>query len=196
MSPLITRSATCTLCTRCSASWRVALLAGAGEPDAKEKLLKGMKVGDKTFKTHLDGYNFMPFFKGEVAHGTESEVARGPRHEFFYFTDNGDLTAVRYDDWKVTFKTIKGNLFTGTEESTNVPLVTNLRQDPWERYQDQSMMYARWWGDKLWTLNPSAAIVGQFLRSFKEYPPSQTSGTFAIEKALKMIEAGISGGGK
>jgi hypothetical protein len=72
----------------------------------------------------------------------------------------------------------------------------NLRQDPWERYQDQSMMYARWWGDKLWTLIPSSAIVGQFLQTFKEYPPSQTSGTFGIEKALKMIEAGSSGGGK
>jgi arylsulfatase A-like enzyme len=104
----------------------------------KEKLLQGMKVGNKTFKNYLDGYNFVPFLKGESA--------KGPRHEFFYFTDNGDLTAVRYDDWKVTFKTIKGNLFTGSEETTNVPLVTNLRQDPWERYQEQSMMYARWWG--------------------------------------------------
>ena len=63
---------------------------------------------------------------------------------------------------KSRFKTIKGNLFTGTEESTNVPLVTNLRQDPWERYQDQSMMYARWWGDKLWTLIPGVNIVGHF----------------------------------
>jgi arylsulfatase len=171
-----------------SEDWMPTLLAGAGDPDVKEKLLQGMKVGDKTFKNHLDGYSFVPFFKGESA--------KGPRHEFFYFTDNGDLTAVRYDDWKVTFKTIKGNLFTGSEESTNVPLVTNLRQDPWERYQDQSMMYARWWGDKLWTLVPSSAIVGQFLTTFKEYPPSQTSGTFGIEKALKMIEAGSSGGGK
>ena len=171
-----------------SEDWMPTLLAGAGDPDVKEKLLKGMNVGDKTFKNHLDGYNFVPYLKGEDA--------KGPRHEFFYFTDNGDLTAVRYDDWKVTFKTIKGNLFTGTEESTNVPLVTNLRQDPWERYQDQSMMYARWWGDKLWTLIPSSAIVGQFLQTFKEYPPSQTSGTFGIEKALKMIEAGSRGGGK
>jgi arylsulfatase len=171
-----------------SEDWMPTLLAGAGDPDVKEKCLKGMKVGDKTFKVYLDGYSFVPFLKGEVP--------KGPRHEFFYFTDNGDLTAVRYDDWKVTFKTIKGNLFTGTEESTNVPLVTNLRQDPWERYQDQSMMYARWWGDKLWTLIPSSAIVGQFLQTFKEYPPSQTSGTFGIEKALKMIEAGSSGGGK
>jgi arylsulfatase A-like enzyme len=171
-----------------SEDWMPTLLAGAGDPDVKEKLLKGMKVGDKTFKNHLDGYSFVPYLKGQDA--------KGPRHEFFYFTDNGDLTAVRYDDWKVTFKTIKGNLFTGTEESTNVPLVTNLRQDPWERYQDQSMMYARWWGDKLWTLIPSSAIVGQFLLTFKEYPPSQVSGTFGIEKALKMIEAGASGGGK
>src|SRR5450432_1306457 len=143
------------------------LMAAAGDPDVKEKLLKGMKVGNKTFRVHLDGYSFVPYLK--------AQDAKGPRHEFFYFTDNGDLTAVRYDDWKVTFKTIKGNLFTGTEESTNVPLVTNLRQDPWERYQDQSMMYARWWGDKLWTMVPSSAIVGQFLITFKEYPPSQTS---------------------
>jgi arylsulfatase A-like enzyme len=171
-----------------SEDWMPTLLAGAGDPNVKEKLLAGAKVGDKTFKTHLDGYNFVPYFKGEVD--------KGPRHEFFYFTDNGDLTAVRYDDWKVTFKTIKGNLFTGTEESTNVPLVTNLRQDPWERYQDQSMMYARWWGDKLWTLIPSAAIVGQFLQTFREYPPSQVSGSFGVEKALRMIEAGASGGGK
>jgi arylsulfatase A-like enzyme len=164
------------------------LLAAAGEPDMTQKLLKGTKVGEKTFKTHLDGYNFLPFFKGEVA--------EGPRKEFFYFTDNGDLNALRYDDWKLSFKTIKGNLFTGSEETTNVPWVTNLRQDPWERYQEQSMMYARWWGAKLWTLIPSQAIVGQFLESFKEYPPSQVSGTFTIEKALAQIQAGASGGGK
>jgi len=165
------------------------LLAAAGDADVKDKLLKGMKVGNKTFKTHLDGYNFLPLFKGEV-------TQKGPRREFFYFTDNGDLTALRYNDWKISFKTIKGNLFTGTEESTNVPLVTNLRQDPWERYQDQSMMYARWWGDQLWTLVPSAVIVGQFLQTFKEYPPSQASGSFSVEGALKKLQDGASGSGK
>jgi arylsulfatase len=100
------------------------LMAAAGDSDVTAKLLNGMKVGDKTFKVHLDGYNFQPFLK--------SDAAEGPRKEFFYFTDNGDLTSLRYADWKISFKTIKGNLFTGTEESTNVPLVTNLRQDPWE----------------------------------------------------------------
>jgi arylsulfatase len=167
--------------------WMPTFLAAAGDPDVKEKLLTGMKVGDQTFKNHLDGYNFMPHFRGDAA--------EPPRKEFFYFTDNGDLTAVRYNNWKVTFKTVKGNLFTGTEESTNVPIVTNLRQDPWERYQTESMMYARWWGDKLWTLVPSAAIVGQFLQTLKAYPPSQASGTFSIDRALQMLQAGASGGG-
>jgi arylsulfatase A-like enzyme len=171
-----------------SEDWMPTLLAGSGNPNVKEDLLRGTQVSEKTFKAHLDGYNFLPFLKGDVA--------KGPRHEFFYFTDNADLNAVRYDDWKISFKTIKGNLFTGTEESTNVPIVTNLRQDPWERYQDQSMMYGRWWGDKLWTLIPSGAIVGQFLQSFQEYPPSQKSGTFGVEQALQTIQSGASGGGK
>jgi len=168
--------------------WMPTLVAAAGDPDVKEKLLKGMKVGDKTFKNHLDGYNFLPFFKGDVANG--------PRHEFFYFTDSGDLTALRYNQWKVSFKTIQGNLFTGKEDSTNVPLVTNLRVDPWERYQSQSMLYGRWWGDKLWTLIPATVIVGQFLESFKEYPPSAPPSNFGVSDALKALEQGASGAGK
>jgi arylsulfatase A-like enzyme len=162
--------------------WLPTFLAAAGDPDIKDKLLKGVKVGDKTFKTHLDGYNFMPFFKGEAK--------EGPRHEFFYFTDNGDLVALRYNDWKLSFKTIKGNLFTGSVETTNVPVVTNLRQDPWERYQDQSMFYGQWWGNKLWALIPAVAIIGKFLATFKEYPPSQVSGSFSVESALQMITSG------
>jgi arylsulfatase A-like enzyme len=171
-----------------SEDWLPTFLAAAGDPDVKKKLLKGMKVGDKIFKNHLDGYNFLPFFKGEFA--------KGPRHEVFYFTDNGDLTALRYDDWKISFKTIKGNLFNGKVDSTNVPLVTNLRQDPWERYQDESMLYGRWWGEKLWTLIPATTVVGQFLQTFKEYPPSQAGGSIGIDRALRMLEPGSRGGGK
>jgi arylsulfatase A-like enzyme len=162
--------------------WLPTLVAAAGDPNLKENLLGGLKVGDKTFKIYLDGYNFMPFFKGEVE--------AGPRHEFFYFTDNADLVAVRYNAWKVSFKTIDGNLFTGKEDSTNVPIVTNLRADPWERYQSESMMYARWWGEKLWTLMPAVGIVGQFLQTFAKYPPSQVSGSLSVEKALRLLEAG------
>ena len=170
-----------------SEDWMPTLLAAAGVPDVKERLLSGYKAGNKTFKNHLDGYNFLPFFKGEVA--------EGPRHEFFYFTDNGDLTALRYDAWKVSFKTIQGNLFTGKEDSTNVPLVTNLRADPWERYQTESLLYGRWWGDKLWTLIPAVQIVGQFLVTFKEYPPSQVSGSISVTRFLEAIQAGVAGSG-
>ena len=162
-------------------------MAAAGEPNVKEKLLTGYDANGKTFKVHLDGYNQTDLFAGN---------GPGARKEFFYFTDNGDLTALRYGDWKLSFKTIKGNLFTGTPESTNVPLVTNLRQDPWERYQDESMMYARWWGDKLWTMVPGVNIVGRFLLTFKEYPPSQVGGSLSIERALQMVQNGASGGGK
>jgi arylsulfatase A-like enzyme len=162
--------------------WLPTLLAAAGEPDIKQKLLTGYKAGDKTFKNHLDGYNFTPFFKGEVA--------EGPRHEFFYFSDNGDLMAIRYNAWKVSFKTILGNLFTGHETSTNVPLVTNLRADPWERYQTEALLYGKWWGEKLWAMLPAVAIVGQFLQTFKEFPPSQVSGTLSLEKALASLQDG------
>ncbi|MDM0084933.1 arylsulfatase [Variovorax sp. J31P179] len=166
--------------------WLPTLVAAAGEPQVKEKLLTGYKAGEKTFKNYLDGYNFMPFFKGE---------APGPRQEFFYFSDNADLMAVRYNAWKVSFKTIEGNLFNGKPDSTNVPLVTNLRQDPWERYQSESLLYGRWWGEKLWTMIPAVGIVGRFLGTFKDYPPSQVSGSLSVEKALTLLQEGSKGSG-
>src|SRR5450631_4298264 len=168
--------------------WMPTLLAAAGDPDIKEKLLKGYKAGDKTFKSHLDGYNFLPYFKGEVA--------EGPRHEFFYFGIGADLLAMRYDAWKVAFKTVKGNLFNGQVETTSAPIVTNLRQDPWERYQTESMNYGKWWGEKLWTMVPAVEIVGGFLQTFKEYPPSQASGSLTVSQFLEAVTKGASGGGK
>jgi arylsulfatase A-like enzyme len=162
--------------------WLPTLLAAAGVPDVKEQLLTGYKAGTRTFKNYLDGYNFKPFFEGDVA--------EGPRHEFFYFSDNADLMAIRYNAWKVTFKTIAGNLFTGKEDSTNVPLVTNLRADPWERYQSEGMLYGKWWGEKLWAMMPAVGIVGRFLGTFKDYPPSQVSGSLSVEKALAALQEG------
>jgi arylsulfatase A-like enzyme len=168
--------------------WAPTLVAAAGDPNMKDKLLKGLKVGDKTFKTHLDGYNFLPYFKGEVA--------AGPRHEFFYFSNTADMMAMRYDEWKISFKTIKGNLFTGEPETTQAPIVTNLRQDPWERYQDESMNYGKWWGEKLWTMVPATVIVAQFLETFKEYPPSQKSGGLTVTQFLEAVQNGAAAGGK
>jgi hypothetical protein len=75
-------------------------------------------------------------------------------------------------------------------------LVTNLRADPWERYQSESMSYGKWWGEMTWTLMPAVAIVGQFLLTFKEYPPSQANGSVSVEKALQMLQSGSSGSGK
>ncbi len=159
--------------------WMPTLVAAAGDPDIKEKLLKGVKVGKKKFKNHLDGYNFKPYFEGKTD--------KGPREEFFYFTDNGELMALRYNHWKLSFKTIVGNLFTGHVTETNLPLVTNLRQDPWERYQVESGMYLRWWGEKLWTAVPAGVITAKFVNTFREYPPSQVGGSWNVDGMLKKV---------
>jgi arylsulfatase len=168
--------------------WLPTFLAAAGDPDVKTKLLTGLKVGEKTFKTHLDGYNFLPFFKGEVA--------TSPRHEIFYFDDGANLNALRYDDWKVTFQVLEGNFFNGKRVAPNMPFVVNLRQDPFERYPSESMRYLGWMTDKLWAFMPAQVVVGQFLQSFQEFPPSQKSGSFGIGQALDAIQAASQGGGR
>jgi arylsulfatase A-like enzyme len=162
--------------------WMPTLLAAAGDPGLKDKLLKGMKAGDKTFKTHLDGYNFMPYFKGETD--------KGPRREFFYFDDNSNLNALRYDQWKIHFAWIEGHLFSGKRTSANVPLVINLRQDPFERTPFESDAYRRFQADKLWTLVPAQSIAGQFVSSFKEYPPSQRSGSMNLDQVMEALSSG------
>jgi hypothetical protein len=123
-----------------------------------------------------------PFFSGQAYEGS--------RREFFYFSDIADPMAVPYNVWKLNFKTIVGNLFTGKEDTTNVSVVTNLQQDPWERYQSESILYGRWWGYKLWTMVPAVNIVGEFLATFAAHPPSQASRTLSAEKALTMLQQG------
>jgi arylsulfatase len=159
--------------------WAPTLLAAAGDPDVKTKLLTGLKAGDKTFKAHLDGYNFMPFFKGEQE--------KSPRREIFYFDDSANLNAVRVEDWKISFRIMEGNLLTSTSKSPNTPIVTNLRQDPFERYRDESSMYFRWFADKFWTFVPAQQVVGAFLATFKEFPPSQKSGSFSVDQVLRQL---------
>jgi arylsulfatase len=159
--------------------WLPTFLAAAGDPDAKEKLKKGLKAGDKTFKNHLDGYNFLPFLQGESP--------KGPRREIFYFDDNASMNALRVNDWKIHFKVMEGNLAESTLKAVNMPQVINLRQDPFERFPKESHMYFRWWADKLWTFVPAQMIVGQFLQSFKEFPPSQKSGSFSVDQVLAQL---------
>ena len=107
--------------------WLPTLLAAAGDPDVKEKLLKGMQVGDKTFKAHIDGYNQMDLLSGK---------GPGQRKEILYFDGDGNLNALRYDDWKVIFTEMSGNLPTAWHKSPSWPLIVNLRRDPYERYMD------------------------------------------------------------
>jgi len=168
--------------------WMPTLVAAAGDPDVKQKLLKGYAIGGKTFKNHLDGYNFLPFFRGQEA--------RSPRREIFYFDDNANLNALRIDDWKISFKIMQGNIAVGTVIQPNMPVVVNLRQDPFERFYGESQMYPRWAGDKLWAFVPAQAIVGQFIQSFKEYPPSQKSGSFSVDQVLQALQTGGAGTNK
>jgi arylsulfatase len=157
--------------------WMPTFLAAAGVPNVKEQLLKGYKAGDKTFKVHLDAYDMTNLLSGK---------GRGQRKEIFYFDDSGSLNAFRYSDWKITFAT-KDSWWADVAKPRTVPLVINLRQDPFEMTID-AKMYTRWYADKLWIMLPAQAIVGQFLQSFKEFPQRQKSSTLNVDQILKQMQ--------
>ena len=146
--------------------WIPTFLAGVGEPDVKEDLLAGKAVGDKTFKVHLDGYNFPPYFKGEEK--------TGPRREFFYFSDTGVLLNLRYNNWKVVFAEQRAHGFAVWEEpftQLRLPKFFNLRTDPFEQADHIAIGYPRWRIDRLYALIPAQALVAKFLGIFKDFPP-------------------------
>jgi len=159
------------------------LLAAAGEPDLKDELLKGKRVGDKTFKVHLDGYNLMPALKGQ---------AEWPREEFLYWTDDGSVAAVRYKDWKATF--LKQNaegahVWSQPFEELRAPMLGNLRSDPFERAEYESMGYTQWWAERMFMFAPAGAYVGRWLQSFREFPPRQKPGTFNLDRVMEALTA-------
>jgi arylsulfatase A-like enzyme len=159
------------------------LLAAAGQPNVKEDLLKGEKVGNKTFKVHLDGYNLLPALKGETT--------AWPRHEFIYWTDDGSVAALRYDNWKITF--LKQNaeglkVWQAPFEALRAPLLTNLRMDPFERAEGEDAMgYQRWYMEHMYAFAPAGAYVGQWLQSFKEFPPRQKPGSFNLDRVMEAV---------
>ena len=169
--------------------WLPTFLAIAGEPDVKEKLLDGHRAIGRKYKVHLDGYNFLPYLTGEE----ES----GPRDEIFYFTDDGDLSALRYQDWKVIFLEQRAEAtFQAWREPfipLRLPLLVNLRRDPYERGMVTSNTYDDWFLDRAYLLLPAAAYVGQFLQTFKEYPPRQKPGSFNLGDAMEQLESGAAG---
>jgi arylsulfatase len=166
------------------------LLAAAGVPDVKEQLLKGMKIGDTTFKVHLDGYNMLPLLTGQTT--------VSPRKEFFYIGDEGDLFCLRYDNFKLVFAEQRkpGTMGVWAEPFTTLrlPKIFNLRTDPYERADITSNTYWDWIFDHAFILVPAQKIVGDFLTSFKEYPPSQKTGSFAINKVVEQLQQGAVGG--
>jgi arylsulfatase len=164
--------------------WLPTFLAAAGNADIKKKLLKGHRAGKKTYKVHLDGYNFLP-------HLTSKEE-KGPRNEIFYFTDDGDLSALRYLDWKIIFleQRVEATLQAWAEPFVplRVPLIFNLRRDPYERAQITSNTYYDWLIDRVFLLVPAQAYVGNFLSTFKEYPPRQKAATFSLDKVMEKLQ--------
>ncbi len=168
--------------------WLPTLLAAAGEPEIKEKLLEGHNAGDKTFKVHLDGYNFLPHFKGEAE--------KGPRVEYFYFSDDGDLMAMRYDHWKIVFmeQRMPGTMRVWAEPfvTLRVPKLFNLRTDPYERADITSNTYWDWIFDHVYLYVPAQKLVGDFLRTFVEYPPRQKAASFSLDQVLAKLQEGTS----
>jgi len=164
--------------------WLPTLLAAVGEPDVKEKLLKGHQAAGKSFKVHLDGYNFLPYLTGETD--------EGPRQEFFYFSDDGDLLALRYDNWKVVFAQQRwpGTLAIWGEPfvKTRIPWLFNLRTDPYEKSTVTSNTYWDWYLDHAFLLLPAQDYVSKFLATFKEFPPRQKAASFTIDQVMELLE--------
>jgi arylsulfatase len=166
--------------------WLPTFVAAAGEADVKEKLLNGHRAIGRRYKVHLDGYNFLPFLTGETD--------EGPRNEIFYFSDDGDLTALRYQDWKLIFmeQRVEGTLQAWAEPfiPLRVPLIFNLRRDPYERAQLTSNTYYDWLIDRVYLLTPAQDYVGTFLETFKKYPPRQKAASFSLDQVMDALSEG------
>jgi arylsulfatase len=159
------------------------LLAAAGDVSAKEDLLKGRKIAGTTYKVHLDGYNLMPALKGEGA---------WPRKDFIYWTDDGQVAALRYENWKITFLRQNAHGMHVWQEPFEVlraPMVVNLRMDPFELAADIGMDYQRWYLEHMFAIAPAAAYVGKWLQSFREFPPRQKPGSFNLERVMEAVTA-------
>jgi arylsulfatase len=172
--------------------WLPTILAAVGVPDVKDQLKKGMKVGDTTFKVHLDGYNLLPLLTGQTK--------ESPRKEFFYFSDEAALVGLRYDNWKFVFEEQRatGTLQVWSEPFTTLrfPKLFNLRTDPYERADVTSNTYYDWWMDHAYICVPAQHIVGEFLATFKEFPPSQETGSFSLNRVMEKLAEGAGGGSR
>jgi len=161
--------------------WLPTLLAAAGEPGIKEKLLAGYAAGNKTFKVHIDGYD-----QRELLAGRETD----PRREFFYWTDDGDLAGLRFDQYKVAFLEQQAHgleVWMQPLARLRAPKIFNLRSDPFERAEHEAGGYDAWFVEHAFVLLPAQTIVGRFLSSFQAFPPRQRPGSFSVDQAMEML---------
>jgi len=165
------------------------LLAAVGDTTVKEDLLKGRQIGDMTYKVHLDGYNLIPALQSQSG---------WPRHEFLYWTDDGSVAALRYDNWKVSFLTQEAHgldVWRRPFTELRAPLICNLRMDPLERAEYDGMDYDHWYVDHVFVLAPAATYVAQWIQSFREFPPRQKPGTFNLDRIMDAITSGAAQNG-
>jgi len=164
--------------------WLPTFLAIAGEPDIVEKLKKGHKAGDTTFKNHIDGVNLLPYLTGQVA--------KSPREGFIYFSDDGDVMGVRFDNWKIVFmeQRTEGTLRVWMDPFVKLrcPKLYNLRTDPYERADVTSNTYFDWYFSKGYMIMAAQSIVGRFLATFKEFPPRQKAASFNLDEVMRKME--------
>jgi arylsulfatase A-like enzyme len=161
------------------------LLAAAGEPDIAAKLKQGYTAGKKTFKVYIDGFNLLPYWKGEVK--------ENPRPGFLYWSDDGDLMALRYGNWKVHFAEQRAEGFDTWEEPfvhLRVPMLFNLRSDPFENASvSGDLKYKQWRVDRVFLLVPAAALVSQYMQTLVEFPPRQRPDSFTVGNVMEKLEA-------
>ncbi|WP_136480618.1 arylsulfatase [Cognatitamlana onchidii] len=161
-------------------------LAAAGDTQVKEKLKKGMQGQslNRNYKVHLDGYNLIPAFKGE---------SEWPRKEFLYWTDDGSCAALRYNNWKITFLRQNAHgmhVWQAPYEQLRMPMVGNLRSDPFERAHHEAIGYGKWQFEHMFVFAPAGFYVGNWLQSFKEFPPRQKPGSFSLDRVMEQVTKG------
>jgi arylsulfatase A-like enzyme len=158
------------------------LLAAAGDPDVTQKLLNGCTVGGKTFKVHLDGYNMIPYVTGAVK--------ESPRNAIMYFSDDGEVMAVRVGDYKFNLAIQRATKLMQWAEplvKLRLPLIFNLRRDPFERADYNSNTYFDWMVDHVPQLYLMQATVAAEIENFVKFPPRQKPASFNLDSVLAMV---------
>jgi arylsulfatase len=172
--------------------WMVTFAAAAGKTDLKEDMLDGYDAIGRTYKQHLDGYDMNGYLSKDANFkNLEANIKGSPRKEFMYVNDDGHVVAIRLDQWKGVFLENRANAFQIWREpftELRVPLLFNLRRDPFEKAQIDANVYHDWFLDRPFVLVPMQQVAGNFFETMKEYPPSQTPGSFNLEKVEQQIE--------